>query len=297
MDTDLEKQKENEQEKIYEYKRPSLILTDSNKLLNMLELKLLDKLFDSEKLKKYKIVNLSHLFYYHYNCESVNDSGWGCAWRSLQTCLRFQLSLSNSIKEKDISFKNLFLSYGKKNKLIDIYKQMSKDLNKDKNIEILSKKVFAPFENPNGWAEPFISQLILYDFGFEGELILINFYNTSSYAPKEVFNRTITFKEFINILENHFSTKNSPPIILDDSVVSICIIGIKINKEKETINLIIMDPHSSNIDTKIGLYIIKLDFDGKFIKIIPNEHILESKKVFFFEKSWMVYIPNTIKDN
>jgi len=181
------------------------------------------------------------------------------------------------------------MTFGSKNKLIEIYKKMSK--NSNEIVKILTKKIFAPFENENGWAEPFISQLILFEFGFEGELLLINNYNKSSYAPKEVFNRTIDFKEFINILKKHFLNKNSIPIILDDSFVSVCVIGIKIDEKNKNIDLIIMDPHSSNVP-EIGLYIVKLDYDGNKIELIPNKNVLVSENVYFCNKSWMVFIPN-----
>ncbi|KAG8177143.1 hypothetical protein JTE90_015591 [Oedothorax gibbosus] len=36
------------------------------------------------KLKKYALVRGSYL-YYHYKCDGVNDAGWGCAYRTLQT--------------------------------------------------------------------------------------------------------------------------------------------------------------------------------------------------------------------
>ena len=43
----------------------------------------------------------------------------------MQTVLKYQLSLTN--QNKDISFYNLFMKYGDKNKLIDIFKKMRKD--------------------------------------------------------------------------------------------------------------------------------------------------------------------------
>ena len=54
-------------------------------------------------------------------------------------------------------------------------------------LDNLENKTFAPHDLHDGWAESFISQLVLYDFGFEGELILVNDYPKFFYAPKEVF--------------------------------------------------------------------------------------------------------------
>ena len=239
------------------YKRTALKKINKNDfyMSNFVDSFILEKKFGSERLFDFSFCELNHLYYYHYACESVDDSGWGCAWRSLQSALRFQLSLSN--QKKDISFYNLFMKYGPKNKLMNIFKNMYKKENKNKILEILSKKEFAPFETINGWAEPFISQLVLYDFGFKGDLILVNGYPSKSFAPKEVFDKTVTFNQFKEILKNHFNKENPGPIILDDSIVSIAIIGIQLNNYNGNISLIIMDPHAvkSPMD---GLYIITL---------------------------------------
>ena len=273
-----------------QYKRKTLnILPDSvNKVLNMENSKLLSKRFGEEILKDFLIVNLSHLYFYYYNSESVLDCGWGCAWRSMQTLLKFQQSISGQNKDKEITFYNLFTNFGSKNFLLDTYKKM-----KNKNIEILQKTNFAPHENDSGWAEPFISQLISYHFGFEGELILINDYPPKSYAPKEVFDITINFNEFVSFLNEHFSKKNAGPIIIDDATSSICIIGIKYDNESQIMQLLIMDPHCVE-KPEDGLYIIILDGEGNQLGTIPDEVKLASMSIFFNQKNWMVFIPHII---
>ena len=94
--------------------------TDDN-LKSFSQSNILETKFGKEKLENFLLCDLSHLYFYHYKCESVDDSNWGCAWRSLQSALRFQLSLNN--QKKDISFYNLFMKYGAKNALIEIYKK------------------------------------------------------------------------------------------------------------------------------------------------------------------------------
>ena len=284
-----------EEEKPYKRAKLERIDKTDSDMENFGESKFLEKKFGQERLKGFSFCNLSHLYYYHYVCESVNDLNWGCAWRSLQTALRFQLSLNN--QKKDISFYNLFMKYGLKKTLMEIYEKLCKKENKEEIIKILSSKEFAPFENSDGWAEPFISQLVLYDFGFEGDLILVNDYPKNSYAPKEVFDKTVNFNEFKEILKKNFSQTSPPPLILDDSYVSISIIGIELNEGKEgkegNISLMIMDPHST-IKPEMGLYIITLDENGGFINIEPNGKVLVSPAIFFNKnKPWMVYIPKT----
>ena len=275
------------------YKRDELIkLPESeNKVLNIEQSKLLENKFGIDKIKGFLKVNLSYLYFYHYNCESVIDQNWGCAWRSMQTTLKYQLSLSN--QNKDISFYELFMKYGEKNTLIDIFKKMKKDQDISEIINKLKNKIFAPYEINSGCAEPFISQLVLYDFGFDGELILINGYCNLNYAPEEVFLETIDFNKFKEKLKIHFSQINPGPIIIDDAYISAIIFGVKFNEKNKSLELLIMDPHGVEDDEK-GIYIIVLDEDGKYLEIIPNEPVLQSSSIFFSNnKEWMAYFPKT----
>lgn len=280
-----------EQEKQYKRKTLEKINKTDSDLVCLAQSKALETKFGSERLKNFLFCNLSHLYFYHYSCESVDDNNWGCAWRNLQSALRFQLSFTN--QKKDISFYNLFMKYGKKDTLIEIFKKMYKKEDKEKVINILSNKDFAPFENSDGWAEPFISQLVLYDYGFEGDLILVNGYPQRSYAPKEVFDKTVDFNGFKEILKNHFSQENPAPLILDDSCSSVGLIGVSFDENNENIELMIMDPHSAT-KAEIGLYIIILDKNGEFFYMQPEKYVLASQAIYFSRgKPWMVYIPKT----
>jgi hypothetical protein len=282
------------------YKRKKLITLppSENKILNFKKSKLLEEKFGEDIIKDFSTADLSHLYFYHYNCESVNDCGWGCAWRSMQSALKFQLSLHN--RDEDISFYNLFIKYGKKDILLNIFQAMNEEKNKSEKdnktqeaYKDLKEKEFAPYDTENGWAEPFISQLILYKFGFKGELILINAYSTHNYAPESVFNRKLSFVQFKELLKEHFAQKHPAPIIIDDSYSSLSIIGIKCDKESNNIELIIMDPHVVG-DPKNGLYIIVLNEQGEFFEIKPFEHVYCSRAVYFnYNKPWMAYIPET----
>jgi hypothetical protein len=289
-----EGKKVNEKNDIKIYKRETLLKLPETekKLLNFQESKILENKFGINKIKEFDTVNLSHLYFFHYKCESVNDTNWGCAWRSMQSLLKYQLSLSNQNKDNEISFYNLFMKYGSKDKLIEIFIKMKEGQNiEEKTLNVLLDKKFAPFETDSGWAEPFISQLVLYDFGFEGELLLINNYSNNNYAPKEVFSRTLNFNEFKEELKIHFKQDNPGPIIIDDSYSSLSIIGVKFDEENNNIELIIMDPHAVKYP-EIGLYIIILNDIGEFVGIIPNEFVLCSRSVKFSDnKPWMAYIP------
>ena len=211
----------------------------------------------------------------------------------MQSLLKYQLSLSNQNKDHDISFYNLFMNYGDKKTLLEIYKKMRND---EKVLNILENKSFAPHDTESGWAEPFISQLVLFAFGFEGELILINGYSEHNYAPQEVFNsKILDFNEFKELLINHFVEKKNPgPIIIDDSYSSLSIIGIKINNEEnDNFEIIIMDPHTVD-NPEYGLYIVILNNKGRQVGVLPNQSLC-SKSVDFSVKPWMAYIPNVVE--
>ena len=279
---------DNNEKKLYKRDKLIILAESKNKVLNIEESKLLENKFGIDTIKEFSTVNLSHLFFYHYDCESVNDLNWGCAWRSMQTVLKYQLSLSN--KNEDISFYNLFMKYGDKNKLIDIFKKKNKDKDISEALIKLEDKKFSPHDNDYGWAEPFISQLVLYDFGFNGELITINGYSDHNYAPEEVFSNNIDFNEFKEKLKTHFMQKNPAPIIIDDSYVSVCIIGVKFS-ENNCLELLIMDPHCIEGIVEKGLYIAVINEEGILFDIKP-EHALVSRKIFFSDKKkWMAYFP------
>ena len=277
------------------YKRETLISIppSKTKILNFQESKLLENKFGPEVLKGFSTVNLSHLYFYHYSCESVDDYGWGCAWRSMQSVLKYQLSVTNQNKDNEISFDNLFMKYGAKNKLNEIYKDMKKNKKISCALDDLENKTFAPHDLHDGWAEPFISQLVLHDFGFEGELILVNDYPKFFYAPKEVFEKPIELSEFKELLKSHFTQKNAGPIIMDDGYSSLSVIGVKFDEENSNMQLIIMDPHAVN-KPEIGIYIVILNStNGDFIELIPNNHVCASACVHFSNKKpWMIYVPN-----
>ena len=277
------------------YKRELLIkLNEKEEKKVISPEKLLEALknkFNDEYLK-FQTCDLSNLPFYYFKCESVNDQGWGCAWRSMQTALKYQLNKSKSKNEKSIKFYDLFMEYGRKEKLLEIYNKINKNQNQETK-EILQKKIFAPFEN-NGWAEPFISQLVLYDFGFNGELFLVNGYPQGAYAPKNVFPKTISFNEFKQFLKDYYKDKNkSGPLILDDSRGSCCAIGVKFNHnekgEDSSLELLILDPHApNNKPGEVGLYIVVLENDGKQITVLPEPYL---GSWISFNKPWMVYAP------
>ena len=276
------------------YIRPKLIELSKEEEKKPFNTEELENIFNEKfSFINFKTSNLKYLTYYYYNSESINDYNWGCAWRSTQTVLSYLLSIKGELSKKDISFKSLFMNYGSQSTLINIFK-------KDYNIN--SEKIpdyidipFSPFETDKGWAEPFISKLILFDFGFKSELFLINNYPVHAYAPKEVFQKTINFEEFVKVLEKHFNHKNPSPIIIDDSCISLIISGIKV--EDNFVYLIILDPHiqlKRKGDT--GIYYIKLLKDGSYDINENKQETIFGERLNFKEINWMILLPENISN-
>jgi hypothetical protein len=250
-----------------------------------------------------------YIDFYYYNCETIKDYGWGCAWRTTQTALKTYLNqltiflasnedklningtLLQNLNEFKYSFDKLFFKYGSRKKLDEIYLQK----NSLSTIpEYLEKTMYAPFESENGWGEPFISQLIFYDQGINGRLLLINKYPRNAFAPREVFEETILeYNEFVSLLIDHFGNQYAPPIIIDDSIISINILGFSFNGDK--FQILIGDPHvPQDKQGEVGIYTVTLTEEGLIDNELTVQNTNHTFSIHFKVKGWMMFIPNII---
>lgn len=248
------------------------------------------------------------LEYFYYNCEDVKDYGYGCAWRCIQMIFgtlrnilnceidstKINTSLKpnlNRIKSFQNKFENLFVSYGQRETLDKLFLSCYAY---EEIPNYLKQKEYAPFETQNGWAEPFTSKIILHDFGILGDLYLVNGHNINSYAPSEVFQKIIDFESFKTLLFEHFRKDHRLPVMIDDSLISLCIDGISstIDVINSTTTLLIADPHvkiSGKGDD--GLYHIVLDDKGNYVKCLNTHPNINGKRLMFEKVNWMVYFP------
>lgn len=232
--------------------------------------------------------------FYGYNAEGIRDYGWGCAWRAIQTCL--------SAYKIDTSFEELFHLFGPLKNLKIIYQ------NKYPAEELSNSKLFAPYDLFSGWAEPFIGHMVMHFYNIPSALETVNGIPCSCYAPQHVFhNKPLDFKIFRDRLESHFELQNSAPVMIDDGVYALNIIGI----EKEELNTIlwIADPHiNEGVNYRLteetspaGLYKITLNDKGNQLSCtLANEDKHQVSTMFsagsykglhFDNKNWMVLFP------
>jgi hypothetical protein len=249
--------------------------------------------FPFEKIKayaceKYKFEEIAgYIDFYHYNCESIEDYGWGCAWRCIQILLSAVKKYSEAkiFDNLNMSFENLFNTYGKRDTLDNIYQKLH---GVDYTPEYLKAKKYAPFETDSGWGEPFLAQLILFDItGIKGNLYLLNSHPNFAYAPVEVFNPIpLTFLDFKNKLIANFQKEKPLPVMIDDSLVTLMIIGIKVIDE--IVTLLILDPHL--VEPEKGIYTVTLDKDGDFDPIANVETTKNGKRFKMKERPWMILL-------
>ena len=162
--------------------------------------------------------------FFYFKCEGVDDSGWGCAWRSIQTLL--------SACGKEISFKELFCLFGDQKILERLNREKLK-----KNFKIPN----APHNRSSGWAEPFIGQLVLAFFGVDSTLLRVNDKTSICYTPDEAFSEEpIDFDDFCKRLEVHFDSSDSTPVMIDNGVEAYVLLG------KGDQGFWIADPHTGS---------------------------------------------------
>lgn len=236
--------------------------------------------------------------YHFYGCRDsedpskhLNDSGWGCAWRSLQTiasCLPFE-------KEP---MKDIYESYRSPEQVLNAYTRAypHKDLSDDEEEAILDA---APSRHRN-WAEPFIGQLYLHDKGIQSSLLLYGRVPGAMNAPRFVFPETVvtSFSEFGQTLVNHFKTQRCP-IMLDDGIFAFAMVGAK--ESKNHFHFLVADPHTTQGGDH-GLFIVSLDKttgkqDHHTCSKDRTQYTGTMSAINFQNKGWMILLPKLNNDN
>ena len=90
------------------------------------------------------------------------------------------------------------------------------------------------------------------------------------------------------------------PIIIDDTIICVCIIGIKkiFTENEETIyRLLIADPHvGKEMDIRAGVYIVEVNEKGQFVREINKYSKMNGKRLRFDVMEFMVYIADDISE-
>lgn len=227
-----------------------------------------------------------HVLFYAYSSESVDDTEWGCAWRTIQTVL------SSHFHEETAQipdFKTLFETFGSREFLESQYR---------KAYSHPQGTWIAPHEDWHMWADPFVGQMIMNHFNIQSDLIALNRI-VSSNSPG-VANEIIHYSQLRNRMITHFE-KGGYPLMIDNGKYALNILGI--GTKDEWTFLLVADPHLKfeREDRSLnGLYVIELDKEGKQVSIdYPEEKNHFDRNSFetlnFTEDtSWMVLLPKAV---
>lgn len=149
--------------------------------------------------------------YYHYNQDNINDAGWGCAYRSLQTLFSW-FTLNTSIgKGKKVPSIN------------DIQLTLVKLGDKDKSLI-----------GSNGWIGAVEVNLVLNELlGIESQIIFCP-------SGKDISSKG---RELIYHFQN-----NGTPVMIGGGVFAYTILGVDYDIVKGDCMFLILDPHYSGED-------------------------------------------------
>ena len=145
-------------------------------------------------------------YYFHYNQDNFNDSGWGCAYRSLQTLISWFIlntSVGKNIKVPSIP---------------EIQKILVKLGDKDKKIV-----------GSNEWIGAIEVNLVLNDLlGIENQILFVNSGSEINSKGRELL--------------YHFQ-HNGTPVMVGGGVYAYTILGVDYDKVKGECKFLILDPH------------------------------------------------------
>ena len=149
--------------------------------------------------------------YYHYNQDNINDAGWGCAYRSLQTLFSWFILNTSIGKGKKVPSIN------------DIQLTLVKLGDKDKSLI-----------GSNGWIGAVEVNLVLNELlGIESQIIFCP-------SGKDISSKG---RELIYHFQN-----NGTPVMIGGGVFAYTILGVDYDIVKGDCMFLILDPHYSGED-------------------------------------------------
>lgn len=231
----------------------------------------------------YEKIHYSKCTTFAYNAEGISGYGWACTWRAMQT----SFSAYNIYPSLD----TLFTLFAPLENLLFLYKHKH-------GKELISSKVFAPYDLSSGWAELLVAELAMHYYGISSRLETVNKIPDHCSTPKEAFaHAPLKFSEFRDKLISHFQKKDCAAVIIDNVIYTVNIIGVGFTEDTTT--LLIADPHiKTGEHGSAGIYTVTLDATGKRISCSIYQSQAEQLShsgsyngLDFDQKPWMVLFP------
>ncbi len=219
---------------------------------------------DTNKFLSYRagettmVTHAKNVKFFFGNCDQglsggKKDLGWGCAWRSIQTCLS--------------------------------------SLNHFPTFESLSDRFRRDPGLPQEWAEPGYGKTICNELQIVSGLTLYGRSEGSDKTPTSECGSFESFERLVSNLLTHFREFGTP-VMFDDGFTARSILGIKtLNPEKTKAVLWIADPHKTSKED--GLFYVVLDEKEAPISTgkdggngLPTAHTINPKN-----RGWMLFFP------
>lgn len=166
---------------------------------------------------------------YHYGDDQIDDSGWGCSYRNIQTIL--------SCYQKNYNPKIIIPN------ITTILNFFSKNINSENKIDL--------------WIEPYQISIYLENYYdelyFKHCLYVINDTDTSKILKTDFMvyiDSIFSFDEIYVLIQEHFKVSKLP-IVIDNGTYSYCMV-LKANSE-----IFLIDPH---VKSDNNVFIKSLDF-------------------------------------
>lgn len=173
--------------------------------------------------KTYELHLADQMIFLPRGAGSIDDKGWGCAWRALQT------QLSSYIKTIP-TLHDLYYFFGNKQKISEIYN----------NVYTGECKYIAPYEKWSGWADPYMSHIVMLYYNLPSTFAFVHNIN---YEWTGQFNENINCIKFDKFLEivKRIIKEEKKTIMVDDNTYAYSIIGY--HEEDNTDYFWVADPH------------------------------------------------------
>ena len=182
---------------------------------------------------------------YHYGDDNINDAGWGCSYRNLQTILAcYKKYYNNNIEIPNIK------------KILSFY---NKDINDNKYFTDIWIEPYQIYEYLTNFNKEFSGYNCLYVKN-KNDMSKILKTDISIYTNN---NSTYTnFDDIYMLIIEHFA-ETKLPIVIDDGIFSYCFILLNDNE------ILLIDPHIQNDNNTINK---------------PIDYLKKSFWMYFFPK-------------
>ncbi len=203
--------------------------------------------------------NATNVKFYFGNCDShlpggIEDLGWGCAWRCMQTCA--------SAYHHDVTFVSLYQNFSQSRAI-----------------------------QTHEWAEPGNAKIFFDSVSIPSQLFLYRRTQGTSKTPTQACRILNDFEHLCTAIQNHFQQQHTP-IIIDDETYAWVLLGMKRTQTGKVV-FWIADPHKTNRQEGL-YYLVLDAFGNKLCStgLDNGTNGLQSAQKIDPAKGWMLLIPS-----